>query len=162
IILCDFGRMTFGEQQTVTVTASLTEDRTLNNRHSVTSGSLDPDPVNNVVYLAIPVPSTVDTERLEDPEDRGEAVPGEFRLHPGYPNPFSLTTTIRYDIPTSSHVRIDLIDVLGRTVRTLVDASRAPGSYAVSLDGRDLPAGTYFYRIESGGFTDTKRMVLLK
>ncbi len=78
------------------------------------------------------------------------------------PNPFHGSTTIRYRIQQAGHVRLTLFDLKGRTLATLVDASQAPGEYAVSLEGKGLAAGVYHYRLEAGGAALVRRAVLLK
>ncbi len=89
-------------------------------------------------------------------------VPASFKLHQNYPNPFNPVTQINYDIPKDANVKISVFDVLGRDVITLVDKHQKSGRYAVMFDAKELPSGIYFYKIISGGFTDTKKLVLIK
>jgi hypothetical protein len=98
-------------------------------------------------------------------EDGG--VPEKFALHDAVPNPFNPQTTLSFSLPTASHVKLAVYDVGGRLVTTLVDENRTPGVHHVVWDGRDakqrrVASGVYFYAIEAGGFTETKRMVLVK
>ena len=84
-----------------------------------------------------------------------------------YPNPFNPETTIRYELASSSHVSLRVYDVGGAEVRTLVDANKAAGSYALQWNGRDnkgnaVSSGVYFYRISAGSFSDVRKMTLLK
>jgi len=93
--------------------------------------------------------------------------PTQFALLPNYPNPFNPTTTIRFDIATRSDVALEVYDVKGALVRTLVDESRAAGSYRLEWDGRNdqlqpVSSGVYFYKLTAGGFTDVRKMTLLK
>lgn len=84
------------------------------------------------------------------------------------PNPFNPSTAIWYDVPANSgDVTLRVFDVSGRFVRTLVDGQQAPGRWMVTWDGRDahgrsVSTGIYFYRLEGGGFSATKKMLLLK
>ncbi len=100
-----------------------------------------------------------------------EVVPEAFELAQNYPNPFNPETTIRYDIPAhladGVHVRIDVYNLMGERVRTLVDTQKAPGSYSTIWDAQDdrgirVSSGIYIYRITAGEFRQTKRMLLLK
>jgi hypothetical protein len=89
-------------------------------------------------------------------------LPNEFSLAQNYPNPFNPTTAIQYDLPMSSNVTLDIFDVLGRKIETLVDANQSAGSHTVIWNANDKPSGTYFYNLRAGDFTETKRMTLLK
>ena len=89
-------------------------------------------------------------------------VPTRYTLSQNYPNPFNPLTTIRYDVPQASRVRLTLYDVLGRLVAVLADEQKAPGSYTVLFDARDLPSGPYFYTMTGDGFTQTRTLILLK
>ncbi|RMF66411.1 MAG: T9SS C-terminal target domain-containing protein, partial [Calditrichaeota bacterium] len=101
----------------------------------------------------------------------GPTPPESFVLLQNYPNPFNPTTTITFDIPESAggivNTKVTVFNVLGQTVRTLVDAPMAPGRHRVRWDGRDgsgraMPTGVYFYRLKAGKITKTNRMLLLK
>jgi hypothetical protein len=90
------------------------------------------------------------------------AIPTAFRLEQNYPNPFNPTTRIQYDLPVESFVHLAIYNVLGQEVRTLVNETEQAGYRSVSVDGSNLPSGMYFYRIQAGGYTDVKKMLLLK
>jgi len=92
----------------------------------------------------------------------GEGLPANFKLYPNYPNPFNPSTKIKFDIQKSSFTNITVFDILGKEVSTLVNEQLKSGSYEVNFDGTNLPSGVYFYRIESGTFTENKKMILLK
>ncbi len=84
-----------------------------------------------------------------------------------YPNPFNAGTSIRYSLDGTRHVMVEVYDLLGRRVITLVDAHQPPGEYTVPWDGRDthgnsVGAGIYFYRVQKGDFQTVGKMVLLK
>ncbi len=91
----------------------------------------------------------------------------ENRLEANVPNPFNPSTTIRYQVGAPGHVDVRVFDVSGRLVRTLVDRSQDAGVYGVRWDGMDdsgrpVASGVYFYRMQTGDFTSTRKMVLLK
>lgn len=94
-------------------------------------------------------------------------VPLTFELAQNYPNPFNPSTEIRFAIPTNTHVRLEIFDVLGRVVATLVDNDLSPGTHQVVWNGRTgsgeaVSSGIYIYRVIAGDFVSTKKMVLLK
>jgi photosystem II stability/assembly factor-like uncharacterized protein len=101
-----------------------------------------------------------------------QSFPKEFILNQNYPNPFNPTTIIRYSLPVNSHVTLKIYDLLGHEVETLVDAEKQPGVYSVSLDANNLEkgmsakgghgSGIYFYRLNTGNFVETRKMVLMK
>jgi endo-1,4-beta-xylanase len=90
------------------------------------------------------------------------AVPGNFALDQNYPNPFNPTTAISYRLSAVSSVTLKVYDVLGREVATLVKERQSPGYYNVAFDAAGLPSGVYFYRLQSGDVSVTKKLVLVK
>ena len=88
--------------------------------------------------------------------------PSRFSLSQNYPNPFNPNTVIEYSIAKASHVELKVYDLLGREVQTLVSSIQNPGSHSVTFNALNLSSGVYFYRLTAGGFTDVKRMILLK
>jgi hypothetical protein len=106
--------------------------------------------------------------------DEEETNVTQFKLNQNYPNPFNPTTTIRYSIPSviaksgATHqsdnllVQLKVFDVLGRKVATLVNRHEATGGHAVKFQAGILPSGIYFYTLSCGGFTSTKKMILMK
>jgi hypothetical protein len=88
--------------------------------------------------------------------------PMEFALEQNYPNPFNPTTSIRYNVPQTVQVSVKVYDMMWREVSTLVNEVKPAGSYDVSFDASALPSGTYFYRMEAGTFSATKKMNLMK
>jgi hypothetical protein len=89
-------------------------------------------------------------------------VPTEFALHQNYPNPFNLTTVIRYDVKETGLISLTIFDLLGRKVATLVRATVPLGFYRITWDATDLPSGIYLCRMQAPGFTQTRKMVLVK
>jgi hypothetical protein len=99
--------------------------------------------------------------------ERGGGVPTEYALEQNYPNPFNPETTIKYQLPASSHVRLSIYTALGQEIRLLVDYTQPPAYHQIVWDGRDnagnpLPSGVYFYRLETDKFTAIKKMVMMK
>ena len=96
-----------------------------------------------------------------------QATPKHFTLSQNYPNPFNPTTIIEYQLPQISNVRLEIYTILGQTVTTLVDAPQKAGSHRIiwnSKDrrGNDVDSGVYFYRIQAEGFTETRKLLLLR
>jgi len=89
-------------------------------------------------------------------------VPKDFILYQNYPNPFNPTTTIEYSLSKSGFVSIQVYSIDGKVIRELVNGYKRAGNYLVTFNGEQHASGTYFYRIVSGDFVDTKRMVLVK
>ncbi|UCD05329.1 MAG: T9SS type A sorting domain-containing protein [candidate division WOR-3 bacterium] len=83
-------------------------------------------------------------------------------LHGCTPNPFSTTTAIQYDLPEETHVRVAIYNAAGQRVTTLMDATQEAGSYSVSWEGKNLPKGVYFCRLETEGRTQTQKILLMK
>ena len=91
-----------------------------------------------------------------------EVLPSTFALHANYPNPFNPATTIAYDLPRASQVRLAVYDMLGREVARLVDGLRAAGRHAVGFEAGDLASGVYLYRLEAGAWSQSKQLILFK
>lgn len=92
----------------------------------------------------------------------GTNIPNKFILHQNYPNPFNPSTKIKYELPYSDFVIVVIYDVTGREVKTLVSENQNAGIHEITFDGFNFASGVYFYKIYTQGFSDTKRMVLLK
>jgi len=89
-------------------------------------------------------------------------LPKQFELAQNYPNPFNPSTTISFALPKDSHVSLKLYDLLGREVQSLVDESLTAGYHQVTFDGSSLATGVYLYRMTSGSFTASKKLLLVK
>ncbi len=85
-----------------------------------------------------------------------------YNLEQNYPNPFNPTTEINYSLPKSSFVNISVYNLLGDKVSTLINRKQSAGKYSVEFNAGNLPSGVYFYSIQAGNFSDTKKLVLLK
>jgi len=90
------------------------------------------------------------------------SMPDKFQLFPNYPNPFNPTTTIKYSIPHASLVNIQIYDILGRKVATLINEVKSAGTYTATFNAATMPSGVYFYRLQAGSFTETKKLLLLR
>jgi hypothetical protein len=85
-----------------------------------------------------------------------------YVLEQNYPNPFNPSTTIKFQLPELSFVTLKVYDVLGNEIKTLVNEEKVVGNYEVEFNATRLPSGIYFYRLQSGSFVETKKMVLMK
>jgi hypothetical protein len=110
------------------------------------------------------VDSTVDlSDQTTDVKDHNsDEKPQAYALLQNYPNPFNPITTISYLLPTQSHVTLKVFDLLGREVATLVDDYKEAGYYEASFDASSLSGGVYYYRLQAGTFTETKKLLLMK
>ena len=88
--------------------------------------------------------------------------PAEYALDQNYPNPFNPETRITFSLPEAGQVRLVVFDMLGRVVSVLVDEPREAGRHEVHFGASELPSGAYFYRIDAGSFSATRRMLLVK
>jgi len=91
-----------------------------------------------------------------------DGLPASFALDQNYPNPFNPSTQISYSIATSGQVLLEVFDVLGRQVATLVNTNQSVGTHTVTFDATDLSSGLYVYRLTSGSKLQTKKMLLMK
>jgi hypothetical protein len=96
------------------------------------------------------------------PVKENPALPTEFDMAQNYPNPFNPSTMITYSVPTQSRVVLEVVNILGQRVETLVDDVKAPGQYEVTFDASRLATGMYLYRLTSPSQTITKKMMLVK
>jgi hypothetical protein len=90
------------------------------------------------------------------------ALPGQFSLDQNYPNPFNPITSIRFNVPQTSSVSLKVYDMFWREVATLVNETKSAGTYSVSFDASKLASGTYFYRMDAGNFTTTRKLSVMK
>jgi len=95
------------------------------------------------------------------------SMPGNSALHQNYPNPFNPTTQIKYDLPEDALVTINIYDLMGRSIKSLVNSQQSAGYRSIQWNatnnlGEPVSAGMYIYTIQAGQFRQTKKMVLLK
>ncbi|NIT56770.1 MAG: T9SS type A sorting domain-containing protein, partial [Aliifodinibius sp.] len=98
-----------------------------------------------------------------DPGARGTGLPKEIDLKQNYPNPFNPTTTIRFTLPIQNEVTLEVFNILGRKVATLInDESYQAGLHSINWNATDFASGTYIYRLQTGEKVVTKKMTLIK
>ena len=90
------------------------------------------------------------------------STPATFALEQNFPNPFNPSTKINFSLPVEGFVTLDVYNSIGQKVATLVNETKTAGTYAVNFNASDLTSGIYFYKISSGNFSETKKMILLK
>lgn len=95
-------------------------------------------------------------------EDNNGKIPSTFSLDQNYPNPFNPSTTIKYQIQEHGFVTLKVYNAIGKEVAVLVNEEQESGNYKVSFDSKNLASGIYFYRLESGSFSQTKKLTLVK
>ena len=111
---------------------------------------------------------TVDVRVSTDVDDDPHStLPADFRLEQNYPNPFNPSTIIEFSLPVRSRVRLDVFNVLGQNVRTMINNTLPAGLHKVEFDGRSqnggsLATGIYFYRLTTEQNTATRKMLLIK
>lgn len=119
--------------------------------------------IASVVYdttMVLPVALTVNSSSADDAIP--EALPTEYALQQNYPNPFNPVTTIGYELRDPGHTKLTVYNLLGEQVAVLLNDFQSAGRYQIAFDATRLPSGMYFYRLESGSFKQTHKMVLMK
>jgi hypothetical protein len=89
-------------------------------------------------------------------------MPSTYLLQQNYPNPFNPSTTISFSIPTSEFVTLKVYDILGREVTTLVSENLNAGYHSLKFDAGNFSSGVYFYKLQAGKYSETKKMLLSK
>ena len=89
-------------------------------------------------------------------------MPQTYALYQNYPNPFNPSTTIRYDLKADGRTRLAVYNLMGQEIAVLVDQMQNAGSHQLTFDASALPSGMYFYRLQSGDFVHSAKMVLMK
>lgn len=95
-------------------------------------------------------------------DESNKTIPKEYHLHQNFPNPFNPTTTIRYDLPKDGLVQLEVFDILGRKITTLVNTRQSAGRYDINFDASNLASGIYIYKLQSGEYNSSKKMIFLK
>ena len=91
-----------------------------------------------------------------------DGLPETYVLKQNHPNPFNPSTEICFALPMTSHVRLEIFNIAGQKVGTLIDGHLNAGHHTATWDGGDVSSGVYLYRLQAGVFDDTKKMILLK
>ncbi len=89
-------------------------------------------------------------------------IPNTYRLYQNYPNPFNPVTKIKYGVPKNGYIKLTVYDELGKEVAIVDEGYKEANTYEAVFDATNLPSGVYYYKLESDGFTDTKKMVIIK
>jgi hypothetical protein len=89
-------------------------------------------------------------------------VPSSYGLSQNYPNPFNPVTSISFDIPKAGFVSLLVFDITGREIKNLVSENKEAGSYTIRFNGTNISSGLYFYRLVTGNFNSTQKMILVK
>jgi len=105
---------------------------------------------------------TIHYDLLIGNENQQTSTPSTYSLNQNYPNPFNPTTSISFALPRAEDVKLVVYDILGREVATLVNEFKQAGIYEVPFNASSFSSGVYFYRLETGNFTQTKKMLLVK
>jgi len=108
-------------------------------------------------------PGAVDIQLVTAVDDEKDSnLPAKFALGQNYPNPFNPSTVIEFSLPKASHVKLEVYNILGQSVNTLIDENMVAGVHRIEYDGSRLPSGIYFYRLIHAEGTQTRKMVLVK
>ena len=107
--------------------------------------------------VIINVSDNTSIEKLES-----NMIPKTFKLHQNYPNPFNPETAFSYELPNNSFVTLKIYNILGQEVITLVDEKQPAGKYHLQWNASNFPSGVYLYNLHAGGFTEIKKMLLLR
>lgn len=122
----------------------------------VATGYLGSDSTTSNVNIVVLKTNTVGVNSISS------VVPTEHKLYTNYPNPFNPTTKIKFEIPKDEFVKITVYDLSGKAVSELVNERLKAGVYETDFNGASLASGTYFYKIETSNFVETRKMVLIK
>ncbi|MEX0721395.1 MAG: T9SS type A sorting domain-containing protein [Balneolaceae bacterium] len=116
--------------------------------------------INTIVNDILDIPSVVhtNTEGLSTENLH----PHKVSLEQNYPNPFNPNTIIRFQLPLNSYVQLDIFDILGRKIFTLLNQQKPAGTYTINFDASKFSSGIYIYQLKAGNFTETKKMTLIK
>ena len=90
------------------------------------------------------------------------SVPYKFSLHQNYPNPFNPSTKIRFTIPKTGNVKLQVYNTLGEMLENILEDQLQTGAHEIEFNASHLPSGVYFYRIHAGEYMDVKKMILIK
>jgi hypothetical protein len=103
-----------------------------------------------------------DTFATSVSKDQTDEIPGKYELSQNYPNPFNPSTSISFNLLSKSFVSLKIFDLLGREVATVVSDNLSAGNHTQQWNANGMPSGVYFYRLQAGSFSETKKLVLLR
>ncbi|HKJ82339.1 MAG TPA: T9SS type A sorting domain-containing protein, partial [Ignavibacteriaceae bacterium] len=106
--------------------------------------------------------SVPENEVVTGIETNTSVIPTNYSLSQNYPNPFNPSTKIKFNLPSSSNVKLTIYDITGRKVTDLVNQELSAGVHTVDFDASNISSGVYFYRIQAGSFVQSKKMILMK
>ncbi|WKZ68913.1 MAG: T9SS type A sorting domain-containing protein [Melioribacteraceae bacterium] len=152
--LLNTGKFDLVKEQPVDIIVAYTAERGMNSFNSIDLTR------ETVRYLFEEYGNNFST--LVGVEDQQDEVVNDFSLSQNFPNPFNPTSKIKYQIAKLGKVELKVYDILGREITTLVNEIKAPGTYEVTFNASQLASGVYFYRLTSGDFMQTKKMILLR
>ena len=109
-----------------------------------------------IYYKRNPTGEPTDVEILDD------NIPNNYTLLQNYPNPFNPSTKISWQSPVSGWQTLKVYDILGKEIATLVDEEKSAGGYEIIFDGKNMPSGVYIYRLTSGNYIESKKMLIVK
>ena len=123
---------------------------------------IDPRANGHNVYI-----SQIDYGLTDIEDDNPNTLPSGYGLEQNYPNPFNPSTSIEFSLPSKSHVKLEVYNLLGRKIASIADRFFESGTHTVNWDGKNFSgeqaaSGIYFYRMEAGQFDLTRKMILLK
>ncbi len=140
----------------LTTSLLISDDSTLN------KNSVGKYYVSGFDDYGIKVRDLLRTRKVGSLENWKEIIPKEYTLYQNYPNPFNPVTTIKFDLPKDGLVQLEVFDILGRRIYTIVNEYKSAGSYEHQFDASLLASGVYIYKIQAGSFISSKKMLLLK
>lgn len=150
-----------GDGKLDAIYSSPTDGSVIVAKHNTTTLSiLDGDGTNDTWLTGWCVESGGSPKVSEPPHE--DVLPSIFTLNQNYPNPFNPMTVISYSLPTASDVKLDVFNILGQKVTTLVNGRQEAGEHTITWDASQFSSGVYFYRIQTADAVETKKMLLLK
>lgn len=152
VLLMTGGNLRINPSDTQTVVFSRIVARGTNNKNAVTKLKLMSDSVQMVYDNGFSVGVNIISS----------VVPEKFELYQNYPNPFNPTTKIKFDISKAGFTSLTIFDITGKEVAKLVNQNLNTGTFEYDFRGQNLPSGIYFYKLETAGFTEVKKMTLIK
>jgi len=143
----------------------------LKNANSELGKAIDESKQNNYVYIFNHLTNAwkfamnvmgANLHKENSGEEGNSSIPTEYGLDQNYPNPFNPSTTINYQLPEKNHVSLQIYDILGNLITTLVDQEMEPGFHSIAWNASGLASGVYIYRLISGSFISSKKLILMR